>query len=152
MRGALPCWIGEDPDGGACDAFNAYHFTTGAIRDVEVSGLSIVNVVRVPGNVLTPNSWKVITFLDERATHSQLEAIVDAYHGRLGGPFADLPGLFGEILAPPRPGSPRSRCWPSTTTSSASTGWCPDCFSPRWWPRRSLSGGPASADRAPWED
>jgi len=27
-----PCWIGEDPDGGACDAFNAYHFDHGTIR------------------------------------------------------------------------------------------------------------------------
>src|SRR4051812_25906046 len=32
-----PCWIGEDPDGGACDAFNAYHFDRGTIRGIDVS-------------------------------------------------------------------------------------------------------------------
>ena len=47
-----PCWIGEDPDGGACDAFNAYHFDRGTIRGVDVSGLNFVRVVHIPGNVL----------------------------------------------------------------------------------------------------
>ncbi len=93
-----PCWIGEDPDGGSCDAFNAYHFEAGTIRGVDVDGLSIVNVVKIPGNVLTPGSWKVVTFVDERASDEQLEAIVDAYHGRLGGPLADLAALTGEVL------------------------------------------------------
>ena len=56
-----PCWIGEDPDGGACDAFNAYHFDRGTIRGVEdVSGLNFVRVVHIPGNVLTPASWKQV--------------------------------------------------------------------------------------------
>jgi len=93
-----PCWIGDDPDGGACDAFNAYRFEQGTIRGIDVSGLSVVNVVRIPGNVLAPGSWKVVTFVDERATDEQLQAIVDAYHGRLGGPLGDLSGLIGEVV------------------------------------------------------
>ncbi len=97
-----PCWIGEDPDGGSCDAFNAYHFDRGEIRGVDVSGLSIVNVVQIPGNVLTPGSWRVVTFVDERATDEQFAAILDAYHGRLGGPLADLAGLVGEVVAAER--------------------------------------------------
>lgn len=94
-----PCWVGEDPDSGSCDAFNAYHFDRGEIRGVDVSGLSIVNVVQIPGNVLTPGSWRVVTFIDDRATDEQLTAITDAYHGRLGGPLADLAGLIGEVIA-----------------------------------------------------
>ena len=94
-----PCWIGEDPDGGACDAFNAYGFEAGTIRGVDVSGLALVNVVHIPGNVLTPGSWKVVTFVDDRASDEQFAALTDAYHGRLGGPLADLAGLFGEIVA-----------------------------------------------------
>src|SRR5262245_63505622 len=73
-----PCWIGDDPDNGTCDAFNAYHFTAGTIRGVDVSGLSIVNVVHIPGNVLTPGSWRVVQFVDDRATDEQVEAILDA--------------------------------------------------------------------------
>ena len=93
-----PCWVGEDPDHGTCDALVAYHFDEGAIRGVDVSGLSIVNVVQIPGNVLTPGSWRIVMFVDERASDEQLEAIVAAYGGKLGGPLADLSGLVGEIV------------------------------------------------------
>ena len=94
-----PCWIGEDPDEGWCDAFNAYHFDRGTIRGVDVSGLSLVRVALIPGNVLTPKSWKQVLFVDDRASDAQAEAIVDAYEGRLGGPLADLAGLVAETLA-----------------------------------------------------
>jgi hypothetical protein len=93
-----PCWIGEDPDGGSCDAFVAYHFDAGMIRGVDVAGLSLVNVVKIPGNVLTPGSWKIAMFVDERATDQQQQALVDAYTGKLGGPLADLAGLVGEVV------------------------------------------------------
>jgi hypothetical protein len=93
-----PCWIGEDPDGGSCDAFVAYHFDAGTIRGVDVGGLSIVNVCQIPGNVLTPGSWKVAMFVSDSATDEQLEALTSAYGGKLGGPLADLAGLVGEIL------------------------------------------------------
>ena len=94
-----PCWIGEDPDEGACLAINAFAFERGEIDGVDVTDLSLVNVVHIPGNVLTPGSWQMVTFVDDRATDEQLDAIVAAYHGRLGGPLADLAGLIGEVLA-----------------------------------------------------
>ena len=56
-------------------------------------------VVKIPGNVLTPGSWQVVRFIDERATDEQMAAILDAYRGHLGGPLADLAGLIGEELA-----------------------------------------------------
>jgi hypothetical protein len=93
-----PCWVGEDPDLGSCEAFVAYHFDAGTVRGVDVGGLSLVNVVFIPGNVLTPASWKVAMFLDERATDEQYEALLDAYTGKLGGPLADLAGLVGEVV------------------------------------------------------
>ena len=37
-------------------------------------------------------------FVDERATDEQLQALVDAYGGKLGGPLADLAGLVAEVL------------------------------------------------------
>jgi len=93
-----PCWVGEDPDGGACDAFVAYHFDAGTIKGIDIGGLSLVNVVRIPGKVLTPASGKVAIFVDARATDEQMQALVDAYSGKLGGPLADLAGLVGEVL------------------------------------------------------
>jgi hypothetical protein len=94
-----PCWVGQDPDGGSCDAFNAYRFQHGTIRGIDVSGLSFINVVHIPGNVLAPGSWQVVSFVDDRASDEQFQTILDAYHGRLGGPLADLAGLVGEVLA-----------------------------------------------------
>jgi len=93
------CWIGEDPDGGACDAFNAYHIDKGEINGVDVSGLTYVQVVKIPGNVLVPKSWQRVTYVDGRATAAQKKAILDAWHGRLGGPLGDLNGLIKEDLA-----------------------------------------------------
>lgn len=92
-----PCWIGEDPDNGTCQSVVAYHFDSGTIRGVDVSGLTLANVVYIPGNVLAGN-WKAAMFVDERATDEQLEAIVDAFSGKLGGPLADLAQLIGEVL------------------------------------------------------
>lgn len=94
-----PCWVGADPDDGTCQAFNAYRFERGVIRGVDVSGLSLMNVATIPGNVLVPRSWRLVTFVDDQATDEQFEAILDAYHGRLGGPLADVAALFGEIVA-----------------------------------------------------
>lgn len=93
------CWIGEDPDDGACDAFNAYHIDKGEINGVDVSGLTYVQVVKIPGNVLVPKSWTRVTYVDDRATEAQKEAILAAWHGRLGGPLADLNGLINEDVA-----------------------------------------------------
>lgn len=93
-----PCWIGENPDHGTCEAFNAYHFDSGRIRGVDVSGLSFVTVHQVPGNILAGN-WRAVWFISEEATDEQFQAIRDAFAGGLGGPLADLAGLFGEIMA-----------------------------------------------------
>jgi hypothetical protein len=94
-----PCWIGENPDTGTCDAFVAYHFDRGEINGVDVSGLSMVNIAQIPGNVLVPKSWKLIVLVDEKATDEQVQALTDAYTGKLGGPLADLAQLVGEIVA-----------------------------------------------------
>jgi hypothetical protein len=93
-----PCWIGEDPDHGTCDSFNAYHFERGTIGGVDVTGLSAVTVNRIPGNVLTSGSWRQVLFIDERANEAQFQAIRSAFQGELGGPLADLAGLVGERL------------------------------------------------------
>jgi hypothetical protein len=92
------CWIGEDPDGGACDAFLAYNINRGEINGIDVSGLTYVVAVKIPGNVLVPQSWSRVTFVDGRATPQQRQALLDAYQGRLGGPLGDLNGLVKEDL------------------------------------------------------
>src|SRR4051812_35669800 len=94
-----PCWIGVDPDNGTCESINAYRFDRGSIRGVDVSGMAVVNVCLIPGNVLTPGSWRIAMFIDERASDEQFDAIRAAFGGELGGPLADLAGLIGEVIA-----------------------------------------------------
>jgi hypothetical protein len=96
--GPCPCWVGDDPDGGSCDAFNAYHIDHGQINGVNVSGLTFVRIAQIPGNVLAGN-WREILYVDDRATAPQHQAIVDAFTGNLGGPLADLANLVGERVA-----------------------------------------------------
>ena len=93
-----PCWIGEDPDQGTCDAVVAYHFDKGTINDVDVSGLSLVGVAHIPGNVLEGN-WRQVVYVDDQASDEQADALLDAFSGKLGGPLADLAELVGERVA-----------------------------------------------------
>ena len=58
-----------------------------------------MQVVQIPGNVLTPKSWRRVTYVDAKASAEQRKAILDAWQGRLGGPLADLNGLIGEDVA-----------------------------------------------------
>lgn len=93
-----PCALGDDPDGGECDAVNIYHIDSGQINGVDVSGLSLVNVTRIPGNVMAGN-WHIVLYIDDGATPQQREALLDAFGGKLGGPLANMAELVSEILA-----------------------------------------------------
>ena len=63
-----------------------------------MSGLTLVAVVHIPGNVLEGN-WRQLVYVDDRATVEQAEALLDAFAGNLGGPLADLAQLVGERVA-----------------------------------------------------
>ena len=92
-----PCWIGEDPDLGECFAIVAYGIDTGTIRDVDVSGLNLVLICHIPGNVLAGN-WEVVAIVDERGSEEQRNAMIEAFTGKLGGPLGDLwEALIGEV-------------------------------------------------------
>lgn len=91
-----PCWIGEDPDLGDCRSFLSFHIDEGRIRGLEVSGLTLVIVAHIPGNVLAGN-WAVVVVVDDRATAEQHDALVAAFSGELGGPIADYARLIGTL-------------------------------------------------------
>ncbi|MGH2558726.1 MAG: DUF1326 domain-containing protein [Thermomicrobiales bacterium] len=93
-----PCWVGEDPDGGTCAGVVAWHVDRGSIDGVDVSGRTIAMINHIPGNIFQGN-WRVVFFVDDGATPAQHEALANAFTGKLGGPAADLSGLFGEVVA-----------------------------------------------------
>jgi hypothetical protein len=92
-----PCWIGEAPDNGTCEASVAYHFDKGEIDGVDVSGLTLGFATFIPGNVLDGN-WRVCIFVDDNASIEQEEALLSVYKGEKGGPVADVVRLIGEIV------------------------------------------------------
>jgi len=92
-----PCWIGEDPDLGECFAIVAYGLERGEISGIDVSGLNLVLICHIPGNVLAGN-WEIVALVDERGTQEQRDALLAAFTGQLGGPLADLwVALIGEV-------------------------------------------------------
>ncbi len=93
-----PCWVGEDPDNGTCDALVAYVVEKGTVNGVDVSGRTLALIDHAPGNVLDGN-WKAVLFVDEEATEEQQEALLNVFTGKLGGPIADLAALVGEVVA-----------------------------------------------------
>jgi len=94
--GACPCWDGHDPHGGQCDSLNVYHYDRGTIDGVDVSGLSLALVSRIPGNI-TQGNWNVVAYVDSNATPEQRSAILAAHTGQLGGPLADFAKLIGDM-------------------------------------------------------
>jgi hypothetical protein len=93
-----PCLSGKDPDGGRCDAVMAYHVDRGQVSGVDVSGLSVVNVVQIPGNA-QQGHWRQVLFVDDRATTSQRDALVAAFTGKLGGSLGELAALVADRVA-----------------------------------------------------
>jgi len=55
-------------------------------------------VSHIPGNVLQGN-FRVALYVDEGASQSQQEAILNVYSGKLGGPIADFAKLIGEVVS-----------------------------------------------------
>lgn len=92
-----PCWVGADPDGGVCKGTIAWHFDKGQVNGTDVSGLTLAVAADIPGNVLNGN-WRVVVFVDDKATPEQEEALLSVYTGKQGGPVADLVQLIGEVV------------------------------------------------------
>jgi len=76
----------------------SWHIDNGTIDGTDVSGLTFSVVAHIPGNVLKGN-WRVVAYVDEKASEQQQEAILSVWTGKLGGPVADLAGLIGEVVA-----------------------------------------------------
>jgi hypothetical protein len=92
-----PCWIGDDPDGGACDSFVAYNIEKGQVLGIDVSGLSLVKIVYIPGNVFAGN-WRAVTYVDGKGTPEQQQALIKVFNGDLGGAIADVAKLISDAL------------------------------------------------------
>lgn len=93
-----PCWVGEIPDGGTCDGVLSWHVEKGSVNGTDVSGHTITILTHIPGKILEGN-WRVVVYVDDKATPEQMQGLLDVWTGKLGGPVADLAQLVGEVIA-----------------------------------------------------
>lgn len=63
----------------------------------DVSGLTLAVAADIPGNVLN-GAWRVVVFVDEKATSQQQDALLSVFTGKHGGPVAALAQLIGEVV------------------------------------------------------
>ena len=77
----------------------------GKIDGLDVAGLTYAILLYIPDNALSGN-WRVVAFVDDKATADQEKAILSVYTGEKGGPVADLARLIGDVVAVERAGAP----------------------------------------------
>jgi hypothetical protein len=68
----------------------------GRIEGVDVSGLGVALLV---STIVDETKWRAVIHIDERATPLQHDALLKLVTGQLGGAFAELATLIGEVSA-----------------------------------------------------
>ena len=91
-----PCWLGADPDGGTCEGLLVWSVDKGTVNGVDVSGRVLGILAHIPGNILKGN-WKARVYVDDKASAAQMEALLNVWTGKLGGPVVDMAKLVGEV-------------------------------------------------------
>ena len=92
-----PCVFGEEPEHGSCFGILARHVEKGKIGDVDVSGVTWLEVFQSPGHQLDGGTTKLV-YIDRKAkgkdlTAEQVGALRSALDGGLGGPLGELAKL-----------------------------------------------------------
>jgi hypothetical protein len=85
---------------GECFGALSWNITDGHADDLDLSGLSVVMILRYFDNVTPTTRWEVVLYVDERAHDEQVAALADIFLGRAGGTVAALYGpAIGQVHA-----------------------------------------------------
>ena len=74
----------------------AWRVDDGRIEGVDVSGMGVALLASTTDQKRT---WRAVIHIDERSTPVQHEALLKLVTGQLGGAFAELAALIGEVSA-----------------------------------------------------
>jgi hypothetical protein len=80
----------------AADAALVWRVSDGTLDGVEVSGLGVALLASTLG---PETRWRAVIHIDERATPAQHVALLKLVTGQLGGTFAELATLIGDLSA-----------------------------------------------------
>ena len=94
-----PCTFGGDPTRGFCEGVLGLHIQEGNYGPTQLDGLNVVLYLRSPGKMFEGH-WTLGTYLDQRATEEQMQALGTILSGQAGGMFAALGGLIETALPP----------------------------------------------------
>lgn len=93
---ACPCTFGQAPDNDLCEFVLFWHIVEGRYGDVALDGLSVVRVGSFDGNLWDYNArGRSGTFVDDRASDLQADALMEIFSGRAGG----WPKKFGDLFS-----------------------------------------------------
>jgi hypothetical protein len=93
-----PCIFMAGPDEGFCDVIPGWHINRGNFTNIGLYDLNVVAFFHAHGNMLTGPKWKVVMYIDQRATAEQSDVIAKIFSGQSGGFFEAAKNLFEEIL------------------------------------------------------
>ena len=95
-----PCEFSAPPTHGYCEGSLAWRITRGQYGEVRLDGLGLAMVARWPKAMHLGNGVAQ-TFVDEKASLAQREALLAISSGRAGGmPFEIVATLFSKVLDP----------------------------------------------------
>jgi hypothetical protein len=80
-----------------CRVVLAFNIREGEVEGTDVAGVKLAVVADTP-KVMTEGNWKLGVFVDESASDEQADKLVQVFSGQLGGPWAALVPLVGEML------------------------------------------------------
>jgi hypothetical protein len=93
-----PCNLGQNPTLGHCDGVMCFDITKGKYGKVDLSGTRFAAAVKIPGFVFDGN-WELALYTNENDSKEQQDALVEIVTGKAGGPFEQLAGLVGKVVA-----------------------------------------------------
>lgn len=94
-----PCTYAQAPTGNACDALFAYKIGSGHYGELDMSGLKVVIVAAVVGNVWEGNKLDAGVYFDAAANPEQRQALQMIFTGQVGGWMAQfIPAMLGNLL------------------------------------------------------
>ncbi len=96
-KGACPCLYGGDPTERTCDALVGWHVEQGRFESLQLDGLNMAMALHTPGNMIE-GGWKVMVYVDDRASDAQRDALAQIFTGQAGGHPATLASFVGEVL------------------------------------------------------
>jgi len=93
---SCPCIFLNEATEEACDNFFAWHIARGELDGLSLADLNVAMAVHSQKQMQDGN-WKVVLYLDERASEEQRTALTAIFGGQEGGLFASLAPLVGEV-------------------------------------------------------